>query len=200
MTNNFQEQLTSLGMEYTHPEGFEEIEIKKNPDLQYSYAIFNKELEVEIRYSLFPLEPYFQMFEQAKSNPNMKMVMIDPNQYFTGLLETSAENVTQGAQYFLGEINGREALAQYGADKVLACMFDVNSEFGEGYQYGQFLGLHKDNVADVIITTLSNDKDLLMDQEKVPGLTLRFLAEQPSEPEDPYHWIPVRKPWWQFWK
>jgi hypothetical protein len=77
MTNNpgFHAQLTDLGLKFILPEGYEEIPVKKNRDLHYSYAIFNHELGVEMRYSIFPLAPMIQLYEQSKNNPGMVMIM-----------------------------------------------------------------------------------------------------------------------------
>lgn len=56
---------------------------------------------------------------------------------------------------------------EFNADDGGSSFFRFNCEFGKNYKYGQMVYLHKDNVADVIITYMSNDasthSDLMME-------------------------------------
>lgn len=140
--------------------------------MAYSYAIYHPELEVEIRYSIHPLAPLLQLYEQARNNPNM--VVLDPNMYYKGKAESIAENLTQGEWYEIGSLDQEVVRHGFRADDALVCFFNVNSEFGKGYTHGQFTCIHREDVADVVITYLAKEDGLVSNPDKVPMFTMRF--------------------------
>lgn len=173
MTHNptFNEQLSSLGLTFRMPEGYEEVAVKENRDLTYTYALYNSALDIEIRYSIFPLKHLVDLHKQSQQSEGM--VVIDPNQIFFGRLETNAMNMTHGEWYEPVGAPAEFVEEGLGADQAVFCFFHVNCGFGEGYKHGQFLGIHKDDVADVIVTMLSNDENHIK-PEHAPILSLSF--------------------------
>jgi hypothetical protein len=66
--------------------------------------------------------------------------------------------MTAGAGAEIGGFPSAAVKKEFNADVGASAFFELNCSFGKNYKYGQMVILHKDNVADVIITYLSNDK------------------------------------------
>jgi len=155
----------SLGMNFRPPVLYRVLVTKENSDLQYSFALMNRDSSMEIRYSIWPLKPYIEEYEKPLNDPNS--LIIDPNNLYKGIIQSNVLNMTSGKYYDIGHFDSKAVKKEFNADAGGSCFFDFDCEFGEGYKYGQFVYLHKDNVADVIITYMSNDKErhseLMMD-------------------------------------
>lgn len=133
----FQKEADTIGLKFVMPENYKETVVKKNRDLWYSFAIKNKDADFEIRYTIRSLKPQIEEYEKCKLDKNC--LMVNPNNIYKGTTMANVLNMTarQGSAFF-----------------------EFNCEFGKGYKYGQMVFLHKENVADVIITYLSNDVDV----------------------------------------
>ncbi|WP_430402204.1 hypothetical protein [Fluviicola sp.] len=162
----FQKEIKAMGLEFNMPAGYEESEIKENGDLQYSFAIKNKTADFEVRYSVWSLKPELEEYEKCKKDPNC--LMVHPNKTYTGRIQANVLNMTGGQDWDIGAFPEQAVKREFNADNGGSSFFEFNCEFGKGYKYGQMIYLHKDNVADVIITYMSNDKDSHSDLMEVP--------------------------------
>lgn len=169
----FQKQARISGLWFEMPIGYKIKEVKENRDLQYSFAIINIEETMEVRYSLFPMKEMLKEYEESKNNPNI--VMVNPNNIYTSLMVANGMNMTNGK--FLDIIDFPKVAVQkeFNADYGGNTFFEFNCEFGKGYKYGQFVCLHKENTADVIITFMSNDGKTHHDLMMIPFHALTFL-------------------------
>ena len=86
-------------------------------------------------------------------------MMIPPNNIYKGRIQANVLNITGGQMYDIRAFPSQAVKKEFNADTGGSCFFDLNCEFGKGYKYGQFMYLHKDNVADVIVTFMSNNKE-----------------------------------------
>ena len=85
--------------------------------------------------------------------------MIPPNNIYVGRIQANVLNMTGGQMYEIGPFPSEAVKKEFNADAGGSCFFDFNCEFGIGYKYGHFMYLHKDDIADVIVTFMSNDKE-----------------------------------------
>lgn len=144
-------------LKFKMPKGYHIISVKENPDLFYSFAIKNEDGSMEIRYTIWSLKPALEQYRKSLKDKNS--MMINPNNIYKGRVQANVLNMTGGLMYDIGSFPPLAVKKEFNADAGGSCFLKFNSEFGKGYTYGQFVYLHKDNVADVIITFMSNNKE-----------------------------------------
>lgn len=152
---DFQKQIAASGLQFEIPANYKSTDVKENPDLQYSFAIVNSAGTMQIRYSIFPLEQSLIDFEKSKSDPNITMA--NPNKIHIGLVVSNGINMTGGKIVDVRNFTDDAVKKEFNANSGGFGFFQFNCEFGKGYKYGQFIYLHKENIANVIITFMSND-------------------------------------------
>lgn len=170
--STFQKEIKAMGLEFSMPPGYVESEVTENRDLHYSFAIKNKAADFEVRYSVWSLKPELERYEKCQKDPNC--LMVHPNKTYTGRIQANVLNMTGGQDWDIGAFPAQAVKKEFNADDGGSSFFEFNCEFGKGYKYGQMIYLHKDNVADVIITYMSNDKDSHSDLMEVPFHALTF--------------------------
>ena len=152
----FQEYIDTIGLTFTMPAGFKEIAVKENNDLWYSFAIKDKDADFEVRYTVWSLKPTCAEYEKCKLDTNCTMV--NPNVIYKGRIQANVLNMSGGQDYEIGPFPTQAVKKEFNADAGGSSFFEFNCGFGKGYKYGQMVYLHKDKVADVIITYMSNDR------------------------------------------
>jgi len=119
---------------------------------------------MEIRYTIWPLKLAIEQYEKSLKDNNS--TMIPPNNIYQGRIQANVLNMTGGQMYDIDSFPQQAVKKEFNADNGGSCFFEFNCQFGKGYKYGQFIYLHKNDIADVIVTFMSNDKkthsDLMM--------------------------------------
>lgn len=154
---DFQSFADSCGLKFVMPEGYTVTEVKENRDLWYSFAIINADSSMEVRYTVWSLEMEKQKYEESLEDPDVTMV--PHNNIYKGRIQANALNMTGGNGANIGAFPLAAVKREFNADTGGSAFFEFNCQFGEGFKYGQFVYLHKDDVADVIITFMSQDKE-----------------------------------------
>lgn len=152
----FSEMIDSIGLKFKMPENYNEAAVIDNGDLFYSFAMKNKNADFEVRYSIWSIKPQLTEYEKCKTTPGCTMV--HPNKMFKGIAEANILNMTAGKGADIGGFPKDAVKSEFNADIGGSSFFEFNCDFGKGYKYGQMVVLHKDDIADVIITFMSNDK------------------------------------------
>jgi len=168
----FENFCDSIGLIFEMPEGYMVIDVKENRDLWYKFAVINEDSTMEIRYTVWSLAEDIKRYEESLNDSNI--TMISPNVIYRGRAQANVLNMTGGQMYDIGAFPPQAVNAEFNADAGGSCFFEFNSEFGQGYKYGQFVYLHKDNVADVIITYMSNSKETHSDLMMQGFYSLKF--------------------------
>lgn len=153
----FQAEVDSSGMIFEMPEGFASTEIIENKDLHYSFAITNADQSMEIRYTIWPLKQ--SLLEYEESLQDSTKTMVNPNKLFQARVQANMMNMTGGQIYNITKFPPAAVRKEFNANQGGACFFEFNCDFGKDWVYGQFIYLHKENQADVIITFMSKDAD-----------------------------------------
>lgn len=153
----FKNLCDSNELSFEMPKGYQITPVKSNPDLGYSFAIKNADSTMEIRYTIWSLKPMLAEYEASLKDSNA--IMVPPNNIYKGRIQANMLNMTGGQFTNIGAFPTDAVKREFNADAGGSCFFPFNCKFGEGYKFGQFMYLHKDNVADVIVTFMSNDAD-----------------------------------------
>ena len=153
-------------------DGYEVADVKENGDLWYGFAIKNKSADFEVRYTVWPLKDAMTEYERCKADTNC--FMVNPNNFYSGRIQANVLNMTGGQDWDIGAFPTKAVMSEFNADAGGSSFFEFHCSFGEGYKYGQMVYLHKDNVADVIITYMSNDKSTHSELMDAPFHALTF--------------------------
>jgi len=171
-TTEFKTLCVSLGLEFTMPKGYKIIDVKENGNLGYSFAVINTDSTMEIRYTIWSLKPAIEQYKESLKDSNS--IMIHPNNIYKGRIQANVLNMTGGQMNDIGPFPPQAVKKEFNADAGGSCFFEFNCEFGKGYKYGQFMYLHKDNIADVIVTFMSNNKETHSDLMMIGFHSLKF--------------------------
>jgi hypothetical protein len=169
----FNAMIDSIGLSFTMPPDYKETIVKENHDLFYNFAIKNTKEDFEVRYSVWSLKPTIEEYKKCKLD-SAHCTMIDPNKIYSGRAMSNVLNMTAGATMDVGTFPPSAVKKEFNGDNGGSAFFEFKCEFGKGYKYGQMIVLHKDNVADVIITYLSNNKEKHPELMMVPFHSLVF--------------------------
>jgi hypothetical protein len=157
--SEFQKYVDTIGLKFIMPPDYKETYVKENKDLWYGFAIKDKNSDFEVRYSVWSLQPTVEQFNKCKLDTNC--LMVSPNVIYKGRIQSNVLNMTGGQDIDIGAFPPQAVKKEFNADNGGSSFFQFNCGFGKGYKFGQMVYLHKDNVADVIITFMSNDKSTL---------------------------------------
>ena len=170
--SEFQKYVDTIGLKFIMPTNYKETYVKENKDLWYCFAIKDKNADFEVRYSVWSLQPSVEEFYKCKLDTNC--FMISPNVIYKGRIQSNVLNMSGGQDIDIGAFPPQAVKTEFNADNGGSSFFQFNCGFGKGYKYGQMVYLHKDNVADVIITFMSNDKSTLSDLMEKSFYALTF--------------------------
>jgi hypothetical protein len=170
--DEFKSLIDTTGLVFEMPQDYHPTLVKENGDLAYNFAIIKKDSSMEIRYSIFPIKPFLKEYEKSLSDPNV--TMIHPNKIYTGIVQANMLNMTAGKEVNIGPFPKDAVKKEFNADDGGSCYFEFNCEFGKEYKYGHFVYLHKDNIADVIITYMDYDKQKHNELMLPPFHALKF--------------------------
>lgn len=170
--NEFKTLCEESGLTFQMPEGYKVVDVKENPDLSYSFAVMNGDGSMEIRYTIWPLKQFLEEYEASLKDKNS--MMVPPNNIYKGRIQANVLNMTGGQMYNIGAFPPQAVKREFNADAGGSCFLEFNCEFGKGYKYGQFMYLHKDDIADVIVTFMSNNKETHSDLMMVGFHSLKF--------------------------
>lgn len=172
--SEFTHLVDSVGLTFTMPPGHTVTSIKENKDLYYCFAFKNDTADFEIRYSIWSLKADVETYKKNKADTASKTIMVNPNLYYSGRAQSNVLNMTSGESMRVTDFPKAAVKKEFNADIGGSSFFEFKCEFGKGYKYGQMIVLHKDDVADVIITYLSNNRETHSDLMMIPFHSLVF--------------------------
>jgi hypothetical protein len=153
-----------VGIKFTRPANSKEVPVIKNDELNYQYALKDTVTHIEIRYSIFPLQQLVN--EYNGPHPDTGMSRVDPNFLHTNYLLAVAFKV-QGKEMSLDatgmpelhELPHATVDLEFNADWGAEVNVQPCDEFAQKYKYCTIFEMHKDNIADVFIMYLYDNKD-----------------------------------------
>jgi hypothetical protein len=169
---DFQKQADSLGFIFSMPPNYVADSVRVNRDLYYCFAMKDTSADFEVRYSIWSLKSALVEYDRCKADP--KCSSIHPDKLIYGRVQSNVLNMTAGASMDYSPFGTRAVGNEFNADAGGSSFFEFNCEFGKGYKYGQAMYLHKDSIADVIITFMSNDRETHSDLMLKSFYALKF--------------------------
>lgn len=170
----FQKLLKENELQFQMPEGYKEVKVRKNGDMGYHYAIYNPELEMEIRYSIFSIKEF------VRQNPGFETPSPDhanPNEIWMTLFMVNLLNITQCGMDNkppVGAFPDAAVRAEFGADAGATSGFPMKSEFGGDFTDMMAFVIHRDDVADAYVVFLAYDPWVLINHIDPAFHALRF--------------------------
>lgn len=176
----FEELLNKHQLEFTMPDGFEEVPVKENPDMYYNYAMKLIGQQFEVRYTIMSLRKMCEDYKDSK-NDSTRM-MIDPNKLhksmvIANILNISQINMAKDPIPQIAPFPPKSVKEEFGCEYGGTAFFKVNSTFSIGYKYCSFVVLHKENVADVYISFLGKKGKKIPEFMLKAFYALRFVNE-----------------------
>lgn len=168
----FENFCDSSGLIFELPEGYHKTAVKENNDLWYAFAVTNEDSTLEIRYTIWSLQPSLEQYDESLKDSNS--FMIPPNNIYKGRVQANVLNMTGGKMYEIQAFPTEAVQEEYHADAGGSSLFEFDCDFGKGYRFGQSLYLHKDDVADVIVTFMSNDLEAHSEMLNTAFYSLKF--------------------------
>jgi len=129
------------------PKNFKEVPVKDNPDVNYQYALKHDSLDFEIRFLVADIN-------EALDLPNDKRSL----SLFTSIvLNASGEALPNIPK--IQELGQGVANMEYNADWVANSSFYAKSTFSKGFDINSVIALRKNDVAEVYVFFLFNDRE-----------------------------------------
>jgi hypothetical protein len=175
--SDFEEKVKSLGLEFSKPEGYEEVAPKQNGDAAYDYALRHPTKKYEVRYSLQPIPAgALQKYKEWSAKENKDgTIMTDPNLMFELKFRAIMANITgKGDAGPSQHFNPESVKAEFGADSGIVAPTEMNSQFGEGYKMCLLVGIHKKDIGDVFIFHLFDDLSEIKEDHMAIFYALKF--------------------------
>jgi hypothetical protein len=152
----FQNEVDAVGLVFTMPAGYHAVPVNPNTELWYAFAIKHNTEDFEIRYSYWPLKEEMEKYRKCKLDTGC--TMSDPNRTYRLRLEEQLLKLTKGEPQMMSKFPSEAVIKEFNGDEGGFTFFKINNAFGRGYSIAQTVVLHKDDVADLVITYLSNNR------------------------------------------
>jgi hypothetical protein len=150
-------------LEFTIPQGFAEVSIVPNSEMDYDFALIHGLDTFEVRYTIYPLDDKLKEFKKNIKKPTVKLV--HPNFYWEEKYNENIRSLSklEKAEVPAGRIISVDAVnKEFNADAGAVTYFTLKSEFfSPEYKYCLMMVLHKNFEADVYISFLGNDRDTI---------------------------------------
>lgn len=168
----FTTEVDSSGLIYKMPEGYHAIPVKENPYLAYAFAIKHNSEDFEIRYIYWSIAKEAEDYKKCKLDTNCKME--DPNSGYRNRIQTALLPLTNGNGGFIAKFPKEEVNKEFNGDEGGYTFFKLTSDFAKDYSVAQAVTLHKENIADILIIYLSNNRTLHEQLMLAPFDALKF--------------------------
>jgi len=169
----FQKEIEPYGLHFEMPDGFKPTKIKENKDLGYSFAMLSADEQLEVRYTLYPLEKMVEEYEASLDDPNVTMA--DPNILYKSLMMANVMNLSGGEMHEMNAFDEEDAKNEFGADAGMTSVVPLDSQYGEGYEFATLVALHLDDEVVVFAVFLGADIDTYLEQMAEVFYSLKFF-------------------------
>lgn len=146
----FRELLSESGLSYRIPEQYRVLSANQDPVLSYEHAIRHDNNELEIRYSVRPVNRIRIDYQDPHN------AAPEPNHLFNMLFSSLVDQFSNGSDAPRREYDASQAKQLFNADWAAAAVFDVNQDYSKDYTQGLIVAIHKNDKADAYMVYLFN--------------------------------------------
>jgi hypothetical protein len=171
--NAFFAFIDKAGLKFSKPANTIEIPVIANDELNYQYALKDTINKIEIRYLVVPLQELVDRYNGPHDDTGSSMSKVDPNFLHTNLLiayalkiEGKGMNSMDDVMPNITELSHAKVDLEYNADWGAELTLQPCDEFAQKYKYCNILAIHKDNIADVFMIYLYDNKDTFEESVK----------------------------------
>jgi hypothetical protein len=159
LESEFENDLKTMGLVFTKPDGYECIPPRKNFDVRYVYALRNAAKDFELRYMLRPIFEQVREFSAWITGQDRgTKILTNPNTTYSAFISTVVINVTgNGAVESVQRLDSQDAKNRLGADDVSMTIVTPESTFGEDFASCIILAMFKENIGTAFMFHLSRD-------------------------------------------
>ena len=143
--------LQESGVELNPGDEFEPVAVVPNELFEYQQAFRTHDRLLERRVALRPL----QRLEIEYQDPHNAAP--EPNHIFPLIFDSLIGHLARSGAMPSREYDAGQARQKFNADWAAAAVFDVEPEFGGGYDQALLLALHRNNRADAYLVFLFDD-------------------------------------------
>jgi hypothetical protein len=155
---DFSSPVDSAGLVFHMPQGYHIVSLKNDTAMHYALALKNDTADFEIRYIYWPLQQEITQYKKCRADTGCKMK--DPNSTYKERMMPEIIKLTGGIQPVISTFPKDALRSEVHADEGGFVFFQPAAAYAEGYSVMQTVAFHKDNVADVLVVYLSNNRKL----------------------------------------
>ncbi len=174
LPKDFKKLLERASLTFIETEGMVETKIISNRQMEYEYAVKYPDKRFEVRYSIRPLDEHLRVYKEKLKNKQEGDVILDPNNYYSSLLQATILNISGGELPEITEFGKKPVKSEFNADWGATAFVEVGKEFGQNYKYCMVVAIHKKNCGDAYFFYLSDEKRNFDQLMRPPFHSLKF--------------------------
>lgn len=148
---SFAKLLDEAGLLFQSPQQYGQIPVTDNLLFPYEYALQNKALKLEIRYSIRPLGRMGIDYQDPHSSAP------EPNHIYSMMFNSLIGQLSRGGSSPTREYSQQDAQQKFNADWAAISLFDIEDSYSSDYQLAFLVAIHKNNLADAYMIVLFDD-------------------------------------------
>ena len=155
----FTAQLTRAQMTFTLPEGYTEVPLVKNSQMNYEFALKYPGKNFEVRYAIRPMDTLLLQFAASEKSKKPGDVNISPNKLYGALYQATVLNIAgTGVLPQISAFDKTAVKNEFNADWGATSVCVPGGAFGKGYKYCLAIAIHKDNIGDAYCFYLGDNQ------------------------------------------
>jgi hypothetical protein len=152
----FRVEMDSAGLIFDMPENYHAIEIPGG-DVPYAFAMKHDSADFEIRYSYWPLQQEMQKYKKCKEDTSCKMR--NPNTAYRDTMEPQILKLSGGKPQIIATFPPDALKKEMNCNAGGYVFYKPAMKETSNYSLIQTVVFHKDDVADLMINYLSNNRE-----------------------------------------
>lgn len=154
----FSKLLKQAKMSFELPEGFHKVRLVKNNQMSYEYAMQDSSGELEVRYTIRPID-----MEDARQGGMDFDNELTNLTIFCSIIFNISDQKLQMPELMsrIRKMPPEKVAAEFQGDDGICSLVHLGREFGQDYKYGFVMNLHKKQTANAFIYFLGKDSTLL---------------------------------------
>jgi hypothetical protein len=170
--SKFHKLLDQAKMTFTLPEGFHEVRVIKNRQMSYDFAIQNAAADMEIRYTIRPIDT----LQEKESHMDFDNELTNYS-IFGAILFNISNQKLQMPELMKGirKMPPAPVANELHGDDAMCSLVHLGREFGQDYKEAFVVALHKKATANAFIYIIGKDSTLI--KRITPTLTHALLFQ-----------------------